>query len=201
MFNSFTFARTVLNTITKPRFMRTLRNQLKTGVLSITLLLLSLNLTFAQGNPELSDAEVAMIAVVANQIDISYAEIAKKKSRNAEVKKFAETMLNDHNSVLGLAGELAKKLGVVPKANAVSQSLIEGADKKKEELNSLRGKKFDQTYIDNEVAYHEAVINAVEGLLIPETENQELKDLLKSAVPIFKTHLAHAKSVQEKVSK
>ncbi|MCE7992665.1 MAG: DUF4142 domain-containing protein [Roseivirga sp.] len=158
-------------------------------------------MTFAQGNPKLSDAEVAMVAVVANQIDVSYAEIAQKKSRNADVKKFAETMLNDHNSVLGLAGELAKKLGVTPKENAVSKSLLEGADKTKKELNSMRGKKFDKFYIDNEVAYHEAVINAVEGLLIPETENQELKDLLISAVPIFKTHLAHAKSVQEKVSK
>lgn len=181
--------------------MRTFRNQLRMTGLVVSLVLMSLNMTYAQGNPELSDAEVAMVAVVANQIDVSYAEIAKKKSRNAEVRKFAETMLNDHNSVLGLAGDLAKKLGVTPKANAVSKSLLEGADKTKKELNSMRGKKFDKFYIDNEVAYHEAVINAVEGLLIPETENQELRDLLKSAVPIFKTHLAHAKSVQEKVSK
>ncbi|MBO3699930.1 DUF4142 domain-containing protein [Fabibacter sp. E12] len=150
---------------------------------------------------KLSDAEVAMVAVVANQIDISYAEIAKKKARNQEVKKFAETMLSDHNSVLGLAGDLAKKLGVTPKENSVSKSLLEQAEKIEKSLNSKRGKDFDSFYIDNEVAYHEAVIAAVEDLLIPETENKELRDLLKTAVPIFKTHLAHAKSVQAKVSK
>ena len=162
---------------------------------------LAANLAMAQTNPKLSDAEVAMVAVVANQIDVSYAEIAMKKARNPEVKKFAQTMLNDHNSVLGLAGALVKKLGVTPKENAVSKSLLEGAEKIKKDLNSKRGKSFDRFYIDNEVAYHEAVIAAVEGLLIPETENKELRDLLKTAVPIFKTHLAHAKAVQKKVSK
>ena len=33
----------------------------------------------AQENPKLSDAEVASVAVVANQIDISYADIAKHR--------------------------------------------------------------------------------------------------------------------------
>ena len=48
---------------------------------------------FAQENPKLSDAEVASVAVVANQIDIEYGEIAQKKSKNADVLKFAETMI------------------------------------------------------------------------------------------------------------
>lgn len=181
--------------------MRTLRNQMYRGALMLMSVVLSTNLAMAQTNPKLSDAEVAMVAVVANQIDIRYAEIAKKKARNPEVKKFAETMLNDHNSVLGMAGDLAKKLGVTPKENAVSKSLLEGAEKIMKDLNAKRGKSFDSFYIDNEVAYHEAVISAVEGLLIPETDNKELKGLLKTAVPIFKTHLAHAKAVQKKVSK
>ena len=37
---------------------------------------------FAQKNTALSDAEVASVAVVANQIDINYGEIARKKSKN-----------------------------------------------------------------------------------------------------------------------
>ena len=38
---------------------------------------------FAQGNPKLSDAEVASVAVTANQIDIDYATIATRKSKNS----------------------------------------------------------------------------------------------------------------------
>lgn len=68
-------------------------------------------------------------------------------------------------------------------------------------LNSKSGKAFDKTYVDNEVAYHEAVISTVENVLIPDASNKELQDLLKSAVPLFKAHLEHAKMVQKSLAK
>src|SRR5690348_11532290 len=155
---------------------------------------------FGQKNPTLSDAEVASVAVVANQIDIDYAEIAKKRSKNADVLKFSETMKNDHTAVIGQAAALVKKLGVTPKDNSVSQKLLEDAKKTKKKLNAAARNSFDKAYIDNEVAYHKAVIAAVEGLLIPETENAELKELLQNVVPALKTHLEHAVMLQTKIS-
>ena len=151
----------------------------------------------SQENPKLSDAEVASVAVVANQIDIAYADIAKEKSKNAEILRFAETMTNDHNAVIAQAAALAKKLGVTPKDNAVSQKLLADAENTKKQLRASSNKAFDKMYIDNEVAYHQAVIDAVENLLIPETENAELKELLTNVVPALKTHLAHAEMVQK----
>lgn len=65
---------------------------------------------FAQTNPKLSDPEVATVAMVANQIDISYAEIAKKKSKDAEVLKFAQTMINDHTAVIDQFCRAGKKI-------------------------------------------------------------------------------------------
>ena len=123
----------------------------------------------AQQNPELSDPEVASVAVVANQIDISYAEIAKQKSKDATVLKFAETMINDHTAVINQAVALVKKLGVTPKDNTVSRKLLADAQKTKKMLRSKSAGSFDKAYVDNEVAYHKAVIGAVEGLLIPES--------------------------------
>lgn len=154
-------------------------------------------IVFAQNNPKLTDAEVASVAVVANQIDISYAEIAKKKSKDAEILKFADTMINDHNAVIGQAAALVKKLGVTPKDNAVSQQLLSDAEETKKVLNSKSGKAFDKAYADNEVAYHKAVIGAIENLLIPETDNPELKELLTNVVPALKIHLGHAEMVQK----
>ncbi len=151
----------------------------------------------AQNNPTLSDPEVAHVAVVANQIDISYADIAMKKSKDGEVIKFAETMKRDHAAVIEQAAALAKKLGVTPKDNAVSQKLLADAEKTKKSLNGKSGKAFNRAYIDNEVAYHKAVISAVESLLIPETDNAELKQLLQNVVPALKAHLGHAEMVQK----
>ncbi|HEU4633026.1 MAG TPA: DUF4142 domain-containing protein [Flavisolibacter sp.] len=155
----------------------------------------------AQEKPKLSDAEVASVAVVANQIDISYAEIAKEKSKDAEVIKFAETMARDHKAVIDQAAALAKKLAVTPKDNAVSQKLLADAAKTKKDLRAKSGKTFNKAYIDNEVAYHKAVIAAVEGLLIPETENGELKELLQNVVPALKAHLMHAEMIQNNFKK
>ncbi|MDR6804791.1 putative membrane protein [Dyadobacter sp. BE34] len=151
----------------------------------------------AQKNPSLTDPEVASVAVVANQIDINYAEIAAKKSKNPEVLKFAETMKRDHAAVIGQAVALAKKLGVTPKDNEVSKNLLADADKTKKTLNGKAGRDFDKAYIDNEVTYHKTVIHAVEKLLIPETDNAELKKLLQDVLPALQAHLGHAEMVQK----
>jgi putative membrane protein len=149
----------------------------------------------------LSDPEVASVAVAANQIDIKYAEIAKKKSKNTEVLNFAETMAKDHNAVIAQASDLVKKLNVTPKDNAVSKKLNDDAQKTRADLSKKSGAEFDKAYIDNEVAYHKAVIDAVKNLLIPETENQELKDLLTNILPALNTHLEHAEMVQKNLGK
>lgn len=145
--------------------------------------------------PDLSDPEVAHVAVTANSIDIDAAKVAQSKSSNAEVKKFAATMITDHSAVNAQAAALAKKLGVTPKDNAVSQSLVKGADEAKAKVASLKGAAFDKAYMEREVAYHQAVIDALDNLLIPTTENPELKKLLTDVRPAFVAHLEHAKMI------
>lgn len=182
-----------LMTKTKKKFMKKLKKQI------IALLLftgIALN-SFAQETPKLSDAEIAHVAVIANQIDINYAEIAKEKSKSKDIIDFAQTMVRDHKGVIGQAADLAKKLGVTPQDNAVSKSLLDGAEKTKVTLRSKTGKEFDKAYINNEVAYHEAVIAAVRDLLIPQTQNKELKGLLQTVLPALEAHLGHAKMVQK----
>lgn len=154
-----------------------------------------------QNNPTLSDAEVASVAVIANQIDIDQAHLAKKKSKNKEVLEFAETMIRDHKAVIQQASDLVQKLGVTPKENAVGKQLQADAEKTSKKLHAMSGKAFDKAYVDNEVAYHKAVISAVEGLLIPETENAELKSLLEGIVPALNAHLEHAQMLQKQLTR
>lgn len=156
---------------------------------------------YAQDAPKLTDPEIAHVAVTANQIDVDYAAIAKEKSKNKDVLQFAATMAKDHTGVIKQASELAAKLGVTPKDNAMSKSLKEGEAKTSKMLRSLNGAAFDKAYIDNEVAYHKAVIDAVKNVLIPQTQNAELKNLLVSVAPVLDAHLAHAEMVQKEFAK
>ncbi len=154
---------------------------------------------YTQEKTELTDAEIASVGVIANQIDIDYANLAKEKSKNEAVLQFATTMANDHKAVIDQAVALVKKLGVTPQENAVGRTLLADAQATLKKLKTKRGKAFDKAYIDNEVEYHKAVIGAVEGLLIPQSDNRELKALLQNIVPALKAHLGHAEMLQKSI--
>jgi putative membrane protein len=151
--------------------------------------------------PPPTDAQIAMIAVTADTVDIDAAKLAAQKTSNRAVKEFAETMVRDHTAVNVKATALAKKLGVTPQQSDTSRSLKADGDKKMAELKTLTGAEFDKAYIDNEVSYHEAVLGVLDKTLIPNTRNAELKMLLESARPIFVSHLAHAKQLQASLTK
>ena len=79
------------------------------------------------------------------------------KSRNKDVKAFAEDMVRDHEAVNKQALDLVKKLKVTPEDNDTSKALSKQAADKLAELGKLKGAEFDKAYVANEVAYHKTV--------------------------------------------
>jgi putative membrane protein len=155
----------------------------------------------APAAPAINDAQIAHIAVTANAIDSAAGEVAKKKATAKSVKDFAQTMISDHMGVNKQAVALATKLGVTPEDNDVSRQLKSGADESAATLSGLTGAAFDKAYIEREVAYHQAVVDALDKTLIPSAQNAELKSLLVSVRPAFVAHLDHAKSLQASLGK
>jgi putative membrane protein len=152
----------------------------------------------AQG---VTDAQIASIVVTANQVDIDAGKLAASTTKNAEVKKFAQLMVTDHTGVNKSATDLVTKLKVTPEDNDTSKALAAGGKQNVEKLKNLSGAAFDKAYIDNEVAYHQQVLDAVDKTLIPSAQNAELKALLVKVRPAFVKHLEHAKHVQSTLSK
>jgi len=148
-----------------------------------------------------SDPQIAGIVVTANQIDIDAGKLAKSRSKNKEVQAFANQMIKDHSAVNKQALALAKKLGVKPEASDTQASLKKGASENMSNLKKLKGAAFDKAYIDHEVAYHEAVLDAIDKTLIPSAQNAELKGLIVKVRPAFVAHLDHAKMIQGKLEK
>lgn len=143
-----------------------------------------------------SDAEIAAIVVTANQVDVDAGKLAASRSSNPQVKALAERMVTDHTAVNQQAGALAQKLNLTPKESDASRGLKDGGDKNLANLRTLEGAAFDKAYVDNEVAYHQAVIQVLDAQLIPGAKNAELKGLLVKSRPAFEAHLQHAKQVQ-----
>ena len=171
---------------------------MKASVLVLAGSLLLPAAAFAQG---INDAQIAKIVVTANQVDIDAGKLASTKATDPEVKKFAQTMVTDHTGVNKQAVDLATKLGVKPEDNDTAKSLASGGQANLANLKTLKGKEFDKAYVDHEVAYHQAVLDAVDKTLIPGAKNEELKALLVKVRPAFVAHLEHAKMVQSSLSK
>lgn len=149
----------------------------------------------------LTDAQIAAIVVTANQVDIDAGKLAQAKSQNKDVKTFAERMVTDHGGVNKSATELVTKLHVTPQGNDTSRSLQKGGDDNLAALKKLTGDAFDRAYVDHEVTYHQAVLDAIDNALIPSAQNAELKALLVKVRPAFVSHLEHAKHMQTSLGK
>ena len=148
-----------------------------------------------------NDAQIAAIVVAANQVDIDAGKLAESKSTNKEVKEFAKRMVTDHTGVNKSAVELVTKLKVKPEENPTSTSLKKGGEDTLKRLKGLKGAEFDKAYVDNEVTYHQTVLDAVDKTLIPSAKNEELKALLVKVRPAFVAHLEHAKHIQASLRK
>ena len=145
--------------------------------------------------PAMDDATIAHIAVTANAIDVEMGELALERSTTESVRQFAETMIRDHSGVNEQASALAGRLGVTPTDNDVSRSLQADAGAARAQLEGQSGAAFDRAYMEREVAYHQAVLDALDTQLIPNTTNGELKALLETARGAVAAHLSHAQQL------
>ena len=153
----------------------------------------------AQGTAAPTDPQIVGIVETADDIDINYAKLALSKARDKQVRDFAQQMITDHSAVQKSVINVASKLNVTPADSPTSDSLKAQAQQTLEKLRGLKGKAFEKSYVDNEVSYHEAVIDATKTVLIPSAQNAELKSALQGAEPLFEGHLAHAERVQSAI--
>lgn len=153
----------------------------------------------AQGNPP-TDPQIVQVVQTANQIDIDQAKLALQKTKNQQVKDFANQMISDHTSLEKSVADLAKKLNVTPQDSDTSRQLKQQAAEETKKLKPLRGKAFDQEYVSHEVAFHQAVIEAASKTLIPNAKSAELKSALESAAPLLQGHMQHAQELQKSLA-
>lgn len=139
-----------------------------------------------------TDPQIAHIAYTAGAIDVEAGQLALEKSQSEDVRAFARRMVGDHTAVNDQALALVKKLSVTPEDNATSQTLSSEAAAKRSELSGLDGAAFDKAYVENEVAFHQTVNDALKNTLIPAAQNPELKSLLQNGLKVFEAHLEHA---------
>ncbi|HET7583556.1 MAG TPA: DUF4142 domain-containing protein [Gemmatimonadaceae bacterium] len=147
----------------------------------------------------LDDATIVAIFDAANTADIETAQLAAEKATNKDVRALAQQFVHDHTAVRQQGRDLAKKLGVTPTPPADS-SAAKAHAQAMAMLRSKSGADFDRAWLQHEVAYHKAVIDAVTSTLLPAIKNAELKALVVKVAPAFQAHMAAAENLEKKVA-
>lgn len=166
------------------------------AVLALTLLAAVAPLPVAA--QALTDVNIVAIFDAANTADIETGRLGVAQGQNKEVRDLAQSFADAHTAVRQQGRDLARKLGVVPALPAGDQ----GAAQHAAAMTALKGKKgaaFDRAWLDHEIAYHQAVIDAVTTTLLPAIRNAELKALVEKVAPAFVGHLEMAKNLRAKL--
>ena len=154
--------------------------------------------TIGAQSKALDDATIVAIFDAANTYDIEAGALAEKKAKSHDVHEFAEMIQRDHKAVRQQGRDLAASLKVTPTPPADFPLAKTHADAMAK-LRSLSGTAFDRAFLQNEVDFHNAVINAVTTTLLPATQNAQLKDLETKVAPAFVAHRDRAQSLLDKL--
>jgi len=154
----------------------------------------------AQGSGgKLDDPTIVAIFDAANTWDIETGTLGATKTSNADVRALGQMLARDHEAVRQQGRDLAKKLGVTPTPPGPDFQMAKDHYAAVATLKSANGAAFDRAFLQNEVAYHKAVIDAVTNTLLPAIQNADLKALVIKVAPAFQAHMAAAQNLLDKM--
>lgn len=148
----------------------------------------------------LTDPNIVALLDEANKADSAAGALALKKATSPDVKAFAKLMMSEHHALRVQGQQLAQKLNVTPQPPA-NDPVQAAAQSETAALNAApKGAQFDQTYIEQEVAMHKAVLDLADKAH-GATQNEELKKLIEQAKPVIEKHRDQAEEIQKKLGK
>ena len=155
--------------------------------------------TFAQtAAPKLDDPTIVAIFDAANTYDVETASIAVTKGHSKAVRDFGAMLVRDHRSVRTQGRNLAASLKVTPTPPR-DFALAKAHTAAMASLRKAHGRNFDRVFLQQEVAFHNAVIDAITTTLLPAIQNAQLKDLVTKIAPAFVAHRDRAQSLLNEI--
>ena len=149
----------------------------------------------AQANQsKLDDPTIVAIFDAANTFDMETGALAATRARSKDVHEFGEMLVHDHGMVRQQGRDLAASLKVTPTTpREFALATAHTAAMKK--LSPLKGAAFDRAFLQQEIDFHNAVIDAITTTLLPAIQNAQLKDLVTKVAPAFGAHRDRAQNL------
>jgi putative membrane protein len=145
----------------------------------------------------LSDAQIMAVMSSTHEAELQQARLALRKSRHAQVRKFAQMIISDHGSVQKKERRLVQSSGIAPSGSNLLSQLNTNTQAAAQMLQTADATEFDRAYMSVQVSSHEQVLAALDNELIPAAQNSELEALLEEIRPIVEHHLQQAQQIQQ----
>jgi len=128
------------------------------------------------------DKTFLMKSTEGSMAEIQASQMALKKSKNDEVKTFAQKMVDDHTKLISDMKPFADQMGLTPPTKLSPQHQTEAS-----RLKSMSGDKFDKEYISAMVADHHKDLGEFKTEQ-ETTANTELKATVTQGTEVIKEH-------------
>jgi putative membrane protein len=139
------------------------------------------------------DRKFIMDAPAANLAEIKMGQLAKQRATNAEVKSFAQMMIDDHTKANNELAQIAQRMGVTPPKDVAPYHRAAMAG-----MSRLSGMEFDMAYIKGQLGDHALTLDLLE-MQENSGKDPELRQFAARARPVVQKHYEIARELEEKM--
>lgn len=158
-----------------------------TGI-ALILFFASFATVIAATTPPVEDEAFAMQAAAAGKKEVELGRLASRRGRSAAVKSFGRRMVADHTAAGNKLTALAAR-----KRIRLPRGLDAEGREAMDRLSGLRGREFDQAYMEMMVSDHEKAVADFEAESTSGAD-RGLKSFATQTLPTLRMHLRMARS-------
>lgn len=147
----------------------------------------------------LNDAQIASVALAANEGEVEQNTVAITRARSADVRSFAQDMVDMHSAARQREMTLAASTKITPADNQITQTLQAMSQGIVANLQASDEGEFDAMFMNGQVDVHTQVLALINDTLLPQVESAPLRDELTSMKSTVTEHLERARQLAASV--
>jgi putative membrane protein len=165
----------------------------------------------ASGKLSRSDEKFVRDAAKGGMMEVHMGQLGVQKAQSAEVKQFAQRLVDDHSKANAELKQLASQKGITLPDNKVASTDSErtkvresdatadhSAHGNMKHLETLSGTEFDREFVRMAVSDHQKDVKEFERAA-QKSDDADIKAFAQKTAPTLREHLQQAKSLQAQV--
>lgn len=143
----------------------------------------------------LSEAQAAGFFEALNDGVVESARLALERSKNEDVRTFAQRMIDEH----GTAKEKLDGLGVRTAVSDERRRVLDKSKANMARLKRLQGAQFDRAYMAAEIEDHQMALEKIDRKIAPNAKSDDFGNFARDQRPVIESHLDEARRIHDRI--